>query len=187
MHNRIIQDYPKLFLGVDEKVIPSNESHLIDCDHIPHPSLERIRNFCKNNKKFKKQDVMEELENYVNKYRLDINEKDKAFFFSCELDGTNNDIILGTGADDDHFRVCMSSISLLTQCNIVQFYGAMYHIDGTYKILFENFLLVCFIRTVLHRQIHLIAFMLTSHETPDDYEFFYLSLYEICKEILYVL
>jgi hypothetical protein len=25
--------------------------------------------------------------------------------------------------------------------------------------------------------------MLTSHETADDYEFFYLSLYEICKEL----
>jgi hypothetical protein len=29
MHNRIIQDYPKLFLGVDDKVIPSNQSHLV--------------------------------------------------------------------------------------------------------------------------------------------------------------
>ena len=46
MHNRIIQDYPKLFLGVDDKVIPNNQSHLVDCDHIPHPSLDRIRNSC---------------------------------------------------------------------------------------------------------------------------------------------
>ena len=94
------------------------------------------------------------------------------------MDGNDN-IILGTGAENDHFRVCMSSISLLSQCNTVQFYGAMYHIDGTYKITFENFVLVCFIRTDLHRQIHPIAFMLTSHEKAEDYEFFYVSLYEI--------
>ncbi len=49
MHNRIIQDYPKLFLGVDDKIIPSNQSHLVDCDHIPHFSLDRMRSFCKNN------------------------------------------------------------------------------------------------------------------------------------------
>jgi hypothetical protein len=44
---------------------------------------------------------MEEIESYVIKYRLDTNEKDKALFFSCEMNS------------NDYFRVCISSISLL--------------------------------------------------------------------------
>ncbi len=29
-----MQDYPKLFLGVDGKVVPSSQNHIVNCDHI---------------------------------------------------------------------------------------------------------------------------------------------------------
>jgi len=48
---------------------------------------------------------MEEIESYINKYRLDTNEKGKALVFSCETD-SNDNIILDTGRND-YLRVCI--------------------------------------------------------------------------------
>jgi hypothetical protein len=52
-------------------------------------------------------------------------------------------------------------------------------IDATYKIFNEKFNLVAFRRTDLSRQYHPIAFMVTSHECNEDYEYFYKSLAHI--------
>jgi hypothetical protein len=69
----------------------------------------------------------------------------------------------------------MSSIKLLKQCAIYQVTCSAYCIDGTYKITFEEIVLVVFGRTDMKRRMHPIAFMLTSNECMEDYQFFYSS------------
>jgi hypothetical protein len=97
--------------------------------------------------------------NYVNSKRINIKDENVVFFFSIFADF--DDLIrLGTGSENDHFRVCMSSIKLLRQCAIYQITGSAYCIDGTYKITFEEFVLVVFGRTDMKRRMHPIAFML---------------------------
>ncbi len=48
--------------------------------------------------------------------------------------------------------------------------------DATYEIFREKFNLVAYGRTDLKRAYHPIAFMVTSHECTEDYEYFYRSL-----------
>ncbi len=104
------------------------------------------------------------------------------FFLSIFVD--SDDLIrLGTGSDSDHFRVCMSSIKLLKQCAIYQVTCSAYCIDGTYKITFEEIVLVVFGRTDMKRRMHPIAFMLTSNECMEDYQFFYSSLKQVCENL----
>ena len=67
----------------------------------------------------------------------------------------------------------MSSKHWLNNCGASnQTYGGLFHIDGTYKITFENYVLVVFGRTDIVRKFHPIALMLTSHVQTVDYQFF---------------
>jgi hypothetical protein len=53
----------------------------------------------------------------------------------------------------------------------------------TYKIFREKFNLVAYGRTDLKRAYHPIAFMITSHECTEDYEYFYRSLSHITSSL----
>ena len=64
---------------------------------------------------------------------------------------------------------------------LTQLCGGVYCIDGTYKITKENFVLDVFGRVDMNRKLHPVAFMLTSHESREDYEYFYSHLKDICS------
>ena len=68
-------------------------------------------------------------------------------------------------------------------CYLSRITGRSYCIDGTYKITFEEFVLVVFGGTDMKRRMHPIAFMLTSNECMEDYQFFYSSLKQICENL----
>lgn len=71
----------------------------------------------------------------------------------------------------------MTSYKLLLSCDCSnQNNYSMFGIDGTYKIVKEQHVLVRFGRIDMIRCYHPIAFMLTSHESQADYVFFYRSL-----------
>ena len=143
------------------------------------PSLKSVTNFINNNKNFTDQVDMNETEKYINSKRINLNDENIGFFFSIFVD-CDDWIRMGTGAQNDHFRVCMSSIKLLKTCELVQPFGSSYCVDGTYKIKFEDFVLVVLGRTDMVRRLHPIAFMLTSHESTEDYEFFFILLLKMC-------
>ena len=106
-----------------------------------------------------------------------------AFYYGFKV---NEKIVLGTGAERDYFRICFTCIKLLSYVSYFQFYGGCYSIDGTYKITIENFVLVVFGRIDMNRKLHACAFMVTSHETKEDYEFFYSPLKQLCFELNYI-
>ena len=61
---------------------------------------------------------MNEIEKYINSKRINVNDENIGFFFSIFFD-CDDWIRMGTGAQTDHFRVCMSSIKLLKTCELV--------------------------------------------------------------------
>ena len=55
------------------------------------------------------------------------------FFFSIRE--YEDKIVVGSGSDSDHFRVCMTSLALLKMCDgRNQNFVTMMGIDGTYKM-----------------------------------------------------
>ena len=77
--------------------------------------------------------------------------------------------------DDDDFK-------LLERLN--QFKNsATYHLDATYKIVKYCYPLIVFGLTDIMRQFIPVAFMFTSHETTDDYNYFFESLKIVCERL----
>ena len=74
---------------------------------------------------------------------------------------------MGDGSDKDHFRVCMAIVALLLNS------------EGR-RIFKERYTLVAFGRSDKERHYHPVSFMVTSHETSDDNEYFYCSVVIIC-------
>ena len=80
------------------------------------------------------------------------------FFFSSKE--TNDKIIIGS--EDNHFNLCMTSYKLLLSCDSSnQNNTTMFGVDGTYKIVKEQHILVCFGRIDMVRCYHPVVFMLT--------------------------
>ncbi len=116
-----------------------------------------------------------DLLDFVNKHKYEAGISDRQPF----VFGDTNKI--GTGSPSDHFGLGMTSLKLLSYVDAAnQGNVAIYHIDGTYKLTHNNFILIVFGRTDLRRQFHPIAFWLTSHEETDDYVLFYKSLLQLC-------
>ena len=90
------------------------------------------------------------------------------FYFNFEFD-SNNMPVIGDGSDDNHLHIMMSSKKLLNQLE----YNGVTHLDGTYKITTNGFPLVVYGISDMHGRFHPICFMLTSHETEQDFKFFF--------------
>ena len=118
------------------------------------------------------------IEEYINDNRWSsksMNDHSQMFFFSSKE--KDDKICVGNGSEEDHFNVCMTSYALLLSCDSSnQNNVTMYGIDGTYKIVKEQHVLVCFGRLDMVRCYHPVAFMLTSHESHADYVYFYRSM-----------
>lgn len=102
------------------------------------------------------------------------------FFFNLELE-KNVDIILGDGSDDNHLNICITSLKLLA--NLDSSVPGAYHIDGTYKLIKNKFVLIVFGKTDMEQKFHPIAFCISSHEKEVDYLHFYNGLKEIANSL----
>lgn len=97
------------------------------------------------------------------KYVPDI-DPNKAFIFAAKN---------GTGADNDAFQICITSLHWLTWLKIFDKHHQVFHCDGTYKVVRNRFPAIVFSRSDISGQFHPIACALTSRETSNDYTFFF--------------
>ena len=72
----------------------------------------------------------------------------------------NGKVVVGNGADNNHFNASFSSMNLLKKL----IYCGQFHVDCTYKIVKYFFPLLVFGITDFDRHFYPIAFMVTSHE-----------------------
>ena len=89
---------------------------------------------------------------------------------------------LGDGGEDNHFQLGFTCISMIKRIDVFSNRGC-YHIDATYKIVKFCFPLIVFGFTDVSRRFYPIAYMFTSHEKQANYEHFFNSLLEICKNL----
>ncbi len=99
------------------------------------------------------------------------------FFFGVTYND-KGEVVLGNGNDNNHFNLCFTSAKLLERLKL----GDTYHIDCTYKIVKYFFPVLVFGITDIDRVFQPIAFMITSHETRNDFEFFFTSLASIASD-----
>ena len=108
--------------------------------------------------------------------------------YSEELD-PNKAFVFGStladGSDDDHLRICMTSKALLRHLDSFPEHHRVFHVDGTYKLIKNRFPLIVFGRSDLQGQFHLIAICITSHETADDYAFFFKLISSLFSTLLH--
>ena len=112
-------------------------------------------------------------------YKEDL-EDDDAFFFNVQF-GDDGEVDLGDGSDEKHLRICMTSRKLMS--NIES--KGVHHIDGTYRITIYGYPLIVYGVSDQCGLFHPIAYMITSHEKHEDFEYFYKGLIE-CAESLYL-
>jgi hypothetical protein len=98
------------------------------------------------------------------------------FFFNVNNDLRGKPIIC-KGSGSQHFRLLFSSKRLLQNVEHV----GVFHVDGTYKITIQDFPLVVFGVTDLKGVFHPICFMITSHETEEDFYYMYHGLHIQCE------
>ncbi|CAF0897848.1 unnamed protein product [Brachionus calyciflorus] len=98
---------------------------------------------------------------------------DEVFFFGLKLDN-DDELVIGTGTDDNHCYILLTTKKMLKflDDNIDNF-PSIFHIDSTYKITKNGFPLLIFGRSDIKRQFYKIAFMMTSHEQEIDFIYFY--------------
>lgn len=100
-----------------------------------------------------------------------------------DLTGTDNKkaftygVKMGVGSDRDPLIICFTSKHLLN--NVVKYPGhyAVFHIDGTYKLLKNRFPVIAYGRSDSNGQMHLISVAICSSETQDTYTHFYRYLF----------
>ena len=57
----------------------------------------------------------------------------------------------------------------------------VYHIDGTHKFVKQRYVLIVFGSSDINGHLHLISLSIFSHETEEDFKYFYLKLIELCS------
>jgi hypothetical protein len=136
------------------------------------PSLIQIQNYLKY-RRTRCGDInsINGVEEFVNGYpTVDQLGSSEPVFFGAEY---------GNGTDENHFHLGVTSKSLLENIHKSE----IFHIDATYKIIKYNFPLIVFGCTDVRRQFHLISFMITSHETENDYHHFFSSMIDLCSKL----
>ena len=76
---------------------------------------------------------------------------------------------IGDGSDTDHLLLNFTSLSWLHNIEAFKDHYAIFHVDGTYKIIKNRFPVIVFGRSDVSGQFHPISIAIVSHETEDDY------------------
>jgi len=128
----------------DNDNIVDFHSGMIDIIHVPpYKVIEKyIENIVSS---FQDQPYLDKIEKWMDRLFYS-DDPDKLFFFSIRIN--NNKIVVGCGSDDDDFNICCTSYRLLSYRGIQQYFGLIYHFDGTYKITFETKLLLSSILSI---------------------------------------
>lgn len=111
------------------------------------------------------------------------------FIQNLEFDGTDraHDQMftyghkIGNGDDDNHFSISFTSLSLLRR--LQPNHNCIFHLDTTYKITKTNMPLTVFGMTDMQHRFWPISFMLSSHETTEDYVYFFENLNNMCRRL----
>ena len=77
------------------------------------------------------------------------------------------------GSDTDPFIVCFTSKHLLGNISKYEGHHAVFHIDGTYKLIKNRFPVIVYGRSDMNGQLHLISVAICSDETAETYSHFY--------------
>jgi len=80
---------------------------------------------------------------------------------------------MGSGQDDDPLIICFTSKHLLGNVSKYPGHYAIFHIDGTYKLLKNRFPVIAYGRSDSNGQLHLISVAICSSEVTDTYTHFY--------------
>lgn len=138
----------------------------------PLPKIDQIRNWKKKNSgKFtggtEEYDKVTSLVNDLI-YNEESTDEKKAFSYGAKM---------GTGSDNDPLIVCFSSIHLLKNISKYAGHYAIFHIDGTYKLIKNRFPVIAYGRSDTNGRLHLISVAICSNETTETYTHFYKYTY----------
>ena len=98
-------------------------------------------------------------------------EDDAAYFIGVKLD--ENDLpIIGEGTELSHLNIHVTSRFLMGNLSL----SGVHHIDATYKITTYGYPLIVNGVSDAIGKFHPASFMVTSHETEDDFSLFYDNL-----------
>jgi DNA-binding transcriptional regulator YiaG len=114
------------------------------------------------------------------KYKKEL-EKDSPFFIGYRKESDSKVPIIGNGSDDNHLRLFITSKRLLK--NLDTDLPGVYHIDSTYKLIRNGFMVYVFGKTDMQHKFHPIALGVYSHEQKEDFEHFYESLIKAASKI----
>ena len=89
------------------------------------------------------------------------------YFIGVKLDNGGMPII-GNGSEKKHLHIHITSRHLMNNLS----YGGVHHIDATNKITTYGFPLFVYGVSDSVGKFHPISFMISSHETQDDFEVF---------------
>jgi hypothetical protein len=131
------------------------------------PSLDQIRGYKKRNN-INKARIDEEYDK-VNKLCLDLTvnsdvDEKKPFVYGLKM---------GSGSDDDPLIICFSSKHLLKRISNYPNHFAIFHIDGTYRLIKNRFPIIAYGRSDTNGQFHLISLAICSVENTQTYTHFY--------------
>jgi hypothetical protein len=129
-------------------------------------------------KKGDKNNIDEVIKYIINRFYYNGIDPAELFFFGLKFD-ENNKVNVGNGTDESHFNICFSTLKLLKRLENI----GMFHVDCTYKIIKYFYPLLVFGITDYDRHFHPIAFMVTSHETEEDFKYFFVSLNTIANDL----
>jgi hypothetical protein len=164
---RLLNDNSSL---MPSKILAILSKHKVDGKYdpaVPVPTLSQIQGHKGRERKKKREHEGEyaNVEALVDafKYKPELND-DQPFTFGTQL---------GEGTDNDHLRIGFTSRKLLHSFAKHPDKHAIYHVDGTYKLIRNRFPMGVFGRSDVNGQFHLIALCVLSHETEEDYRHFY--------------
>ena len=104
--------------------------------------------------------------------------EDDPFFFNLNFN-EHGELILGEGTNQAHLNLIMASkysLSMLSK-------GGTGHTDATYKITTTGFNLIIFGVTDIRGHFHPASFMISSHETEDDFKHLYEGIKKQCAKL----
>ena len=96
-------------------------------------------------------------------------------FFNVQFD-KDKKVELGDGSDENHMNICFTSKKLMSNIE----YKGIHHIDGTYRISIYGFPLVVYGVRDQKGRFHPVCYMITSHETYEDFVHFYQGICDLC-------
>ncbi len=132
---------------------------------IPVPKLSQIRNWKTRNAKMAGNEEFDKVSKQIKDLEWNDQLDDKrAFSYGAKI---------GIGSDSDPFIVCFTSKHLLNNISKYDGHHAVFHIDGTYKLIKNRFPVIVYGRSDMNGQLHLISIAICSDETAATYSHFY--------------